>query len=255
MLVSKTKRKLRDGKPVFGVGLHTNDPFIADIIGNAGFDYILIDGQHGPLDPLMLYNMVNGLGRTESDVVVRVAYNEPWMIGQALDMGADGVIVPLVDSADDVRKAVDAAKYPPMGHRSNGPRKTWRLGSYEDYLLRANEETIVWPQIETAGAMEEIDEFLEVEGIDGIMIGPSDLSYSLGFQPPDLIPQAEEAVQLILDKCKEHGVPWGMFSGLEQGEKWIRRGGQIITTSGDLGYVAEGAARDLAECRRIETSL
>ena len=112
-----------------------------------------------------------------------------------------------------------------MGSRSSGPRKVWRLGAADDYLLRANEETIVWPQIETAGALESIDEFLEVEGIDGIMIGPSDLSYALGNQPPDLIPQAEEAIQLILDKCKEHGVPWGMFSGLEAGEKWIRRGG------------------------------
>ena len=72
MLVSKTKKKLRDGKPVFGIGLHTNDVFIADIIGKAGFDYILIDGQHGPLDPKMLYEMVNGLGATDSDVVVRV---------------------------------------------------------------------------------------------------------------------------------------------------------------------------------------
>ena len=103
--------------------------------------------------------------------------------------------------------------------------------------------------------MEDIDGFLKVEGIDGIMIGPSDLSYALGNQPPDLIPQAEETIQFILDKCKEHGVPWGMFSGLEAGEKWIRRGGQIITTSGDLGYVAEGAARDLARCREIEASL
>ena len=255
MLVSKTKQKLRDGKPVFGIGLHTNDVFIADIIGKAGFDYILIDGQHGPLDPRMLYEMVNALGATESDVVVRVAFNEPWMIGQALDFGADGVIVPLVDSAADVRKVVDAAKYPPMGSRSSGPRKVWRLGGFEDYLLRANEETIVWPQIETAGALEDIDEFLEVEGIDGIMIGPSDLSYALGNQPPDLIPQADETVQFILDKCKEHGVPWGMFSGLEAGEKWIRRGGQIITTGGDLGHIAAGAARDLAKCQEIEASL
>ena len=142
-----------------------------------------------------------------------------------------------------------------MGSRSSGPRKVWRLGAADDYLLRANEETIVWPQIETGGALEGIDEFLEVEGIDGIMIGPSDLSYALGNQPPDLIPQAEETIQFILDKCKEHGVPWGMFSGLEAGEKWIRRGGQIITTGGDLGHVAAGAARDLAKCQEIEASL
>ena len=93
MLVSKTKQKLREGKPVFGIGVHTNDPFITEIIGNAGFDYILIDGQHGPLEPNMLYDMVHGFGRTESDVIVRVTANEPWMIGQALDMGADGIIM------------------------------------------------------------------------------------------------------------------------------------------------------------------
>lgn len=257
MVASKTKQKLRAGKPVFGVGLHTNDPFITEIIGNAGFDYILIDGQHGPLHPSMLYEMVKGLGRTDSDVVVRVVANQPWLIGQALDMGADGVIIPVVDNAEDCRRAVDAAKYPPMGHRSNGVRKTWRFDSYEDYLVHANDETIVWPQIETAGALETIDEFLDVDGIDGIMIGPSDLAYCLGLEPPGLMddPKVEETIQFILDKCKEHGVPWGMFSGLEQGEKWIRRGGQIITTGGDLGYITDGAARDLAECQRIESSL
>ena len=258
MVVSKTKQKLRAGKPVFGVVLGMDDSFVTEIIGKAGFDYILIDGQHGPLEPSVLYSMVRGLGATESDVVVRVVSNEPWMIGQALDMGADGVIIPLVDSAEDARKAVDASKYPPMGHRSNGARKTWRLGSYADYLVHANDETIVWPQIETKGALDEIDEFLEVEGIDGIMIGPTDLGYSLGVQPPDdqiQHPKTQETIQFILDKCKEHGVPWGMFTGLEEGEKWVRRGGQIVTTSGDLGFITDGAAQTLAECQRIEASL
>jgi len=178
-VLSKTKTKLQQGLPVCGVSAGTSDPFLTEIIGAAGFDYVLVDMQHAPLDPNDLYQRIKGLGRTESDIIVRVVANKAWMIGQALDMGADGVIIPLVDNADEAKLAVSAAKYPPIGERSSGPRKTWRLGS--DYMSKANDEIIVWPQIETKGAIDDIDAFLRVEGVDGIMIGPTDLALSLGF--------------------------------------------------------------------------
>ena len=94
MVQSKTKQKLQAGKPAFGVKIDTSDPFITEIIGEAGYDYIWIDGQHGPMNPNWLYETVKGLGRTDSDVIVRVVSNEHWLIGQTLDMGADGIVIP-----------------------------------------------------------------------------------------------------------------------------------------------------------------
>jgi len=243
-VLSKTKNKLQQGLPVCGVTAATSDPFLTEIIGGAGFDYVLVDMQHSPLDPNDLYERIKGLGRTDSDIIVRVVANKAWMIGQALDMGADGVIIPLVDNADEAKLAVKAAKYPPIGERSSGPRKTWRLGS--DYMKKANDEIIVWPQIETKGAIDDIDAFLQVEGVDGIMIGPTDLALSLGFsQDRWNDPKVEETFQYILDKCKEHNVPWGMFSGITDGLKWVKRGGQIITAGFELSYIQEGASADL----------
>jgi 2-keto-3-deoxy-L-rhamnonate aldolase RhmA len=258
MLVNKTKQKLRDGKPVFGVQTQFDDPFITEIIGAAGFDFILIDAQHSPIGEEKIFAMTRGFAPTESDVIVRVVWNETWLINQALDMGADGVIIPLPNTADDVKRAVEAAKFPPMGVRSNGPRKTAHLGGFGEYQARANEETIVWPQIETKEALDNIDEILRVEGIDGIMVGPSDLAYSLGLQPPDLLghPKAEEAIQFILDKCNEHGVPWGMFtSPIEMAEKWLRRGGKIVTAGSDFGFVQEGADAAVKRASEVIASL
>ena len=255
---TKTKQKLLDGKPVFGVIAQVDDPFITEIIGQAGFDFILVDSQHSPVGPERLFSMIRGFAPTESDIIVRVVWNETWLINQALDMGADGVIIPLPNTVEDVERAVAAAKYPPQGVRSQGPRKTAHLGGRDSYLKRANEETIVWPQIESAQALDNIDGILQVEGIDGIMVGPTDLAYSLGLGPPDLLghPKAEEAIHLILNKCKEHGVPWGMFTGtVPVAEKWLRRGGQIVAAGSDFGFVLEGAQRTLDELKEVLASL
>ena len=253
MLQNKTKQKLLDGKPVIGTGAQSADPFFTEAIGQAGFDFILVDGQHAPVGPEALFSMVRGFADSESDIIFRVTYNETWMINQALDMGADGVIIPLPNTVEDVERAVAAAKYPPAGVRSNGPRKTAHLGGNPSYQTRANEETIVWPQIESMEAVENIDAILDVKGIDGIMVGPSDLAYSMGLQPPNLLghPKAEDVIQHILDKCIEHGVPWGMFCGpVEVAVKWLRRGGLIVSAGSDVGYVkdgAEAAKQELAE--------
>ena len=173
MLVNKTKQKLQDGKPVFGCTVQFDDPFITEVIGAAGFDFILIDGQHAPLDGEKIFKMTRGFAPTESQVIVRVVWNETWLINQALDMGADGVIIPLPNTADEVRRAVKAAKYPPKGVRSNGPRKTDHLGGFGEYQARANEETIVWPQIESQEAIDNIDEI--VEQSDALMVARGDM--------------------------------------------------------------------------------
>ena len=254
MTEEKTLRqRIRAGEVLVALrgSLDTTKSQLADIWATDRYDYIWIDGQHGPMNPNWLYETVKGLGRTDSDVIVRVVSNEHWLIGQTLDMGADGIVIPMVDNAEELRRAVDAAKYPPMGHRSNGARKTWRLG--DQYVERANEETIVWPQIETKGAIDDIDAFLQVDGIDGIMIGPSDLALALGV--PQGGTEVNNTFQFILDKCQEYGVPWGMFSGVERGSHWLKKGGQIVTAGNTLQYVGQGAAADLKAFKDLTSNM
>jgi 2-keto-3-deoxy-L-rhamnonate aldolase RhmA len=257
-LKNNTKQKLKEGKAVIGSIVSVNHPGALNAIGSAGFDFMLIDTQHSQLGIETIRSLIAGLQRTESDIVVRVLFNEVQLVNQALDAGADGVIVPLTNTVEDVEKAVAGAKYPPDGIRSWGPQIPPKYSGPVEYGDLANQETMVWPQIETLEAVENIDGILDVEGIDGIMIGPTDLTLSLGLPPryPPEQPKTEETIQHVLDKCKEHNIPWGQFTSTQEvASKWLRRGGQIVTIGTDVGFVADGAAKAAAEARDLLASL
>ncbi len=255
---NKTKEKLRDGKAVVGTIVSLDNEATAGAMSKAGFDFILIDTQHTPIGPDSLSSIIMRLQPTESDIVVRVIYNEPWYINMAYDVGADGVIIPMTNTPDDVRRAVTASKYPPDGVRSWGPKNTAKYDDPPGYWARANEELMVWPQIETVEAVENIDEILQVDGVDAIMIGPTDLTLSLGLPksfPPEL-PEAEEKISYVLSKCKEHKVPFGHFtSTYEVAEKWLGRGGQIATIGSDLGFMTVGANEMSAAADKLLSKL
>ena len=245
---NQTKEKIREGKAVVGTIITLDDPSITGIMGKSGFDFFLIDTQHTPIGPDCLRRMITGLG-DERDIIVRTLWNDPALVNQVLDIGADGVIIPLTNTAEQVERAVAATKYPPDGTRSWGPRGAPRYGGPERYAQVANEETLVWPQIETIQAVENIDEILKVEGVDGIMIGPADLGLSVGVPAPySADPKVEEMIAHILCKCKEHGVPWGMFtSTFEIAERWLTRGGLIATVGTDVGFLSAGLACAMAD--------
>ena len=239
-MANSIRNKLSAGEAIVGTLAGLDLPAANRALAESGFDFVLIDTQHSPIDPTMLSRMVKGMGH--KDIVVRVLFNEPWLINQALDIGADGVIVPLTESAADVERAVEAAKYPPRGARSWGSSaRADKYGGSASYSAVANDETLVWPQIESVKSVERIDEILTVEGIDGIMVGPGDLGLTMGILPSEWNDEHEAMVQHILDKCKEHGVPWGMFtSTYEIAKKWLGRGGQIATVGSDLGFLMAG---------------
>ena len=249
---NRTKQKLMEGKAVVGSAVQLNNLFALEAMGNAGFDFIMIDTQHSPIGPETLHSLVKGLSPTESDIIVRALWNDTWLINQCVDLGADGVIIPLTNTAEDTERAVAAAKYPPEGTRSYGPRVTARYGGQDEYWKRANEELLVLPQIETLEAVENIDEILQVKGIDGIMVGPSDLTLTIGASLPLMHPDTEEMIGKILSKCLEHKVPWGMFTGtFERAEQWLSRGGKIAIVGGDLSFVTEGAAKTARDAKDL----
>ncbi len=237
---NRIKQKLQDGKAIIGTIPTIDHPVTLKALADSDFDFILIDTQHSQIDITTLHKMMLALGRSK-EVIVRVQFNETFLINAAIDAGADGVIVPLTNTPEAVEKAVQAAKYPPRGIRSWGPKGAVNYGGPANYAAVANDEVIVWPQIETLQAIENLDEILNIDGVDGIMIGPADLGWSMGHMPHMGLDEVDDMIQHVLDKCIEHNVPWGMFtSTYERANKWLTRGGKIATVGNDAGFLTEG---------------
>ncbi len=223
------------------------DPFVAETIGTAGFDFMIIDMQHAPLTIDGVQTILIGLKAAGCPAIVRVPANDPTVIGQVLDVGADGIIVPMVNTAFDVEAAVAAAKYPPMGRRSWGPRRAVRIsGGSQPYAATANDEVVVIAQIETADALANIEGILEVDGCDAVMIGPADLAQSMGLTIGTTDVRFQQATDQVLEACKRKGVAFGYFTGTANVAKdWAARGASITTLAGDVSFMLDGATRAL----------
>ncbi len=174
---NRTKRIMSSGGLALGVSLTVADPFVAEVVGAAGFDFVLIDAEHAPIAIDQLQMMLIALRASESTVLVRPVANDPAQIKQILDLGAEGLVVPGVEDAAACAAAVAAARYPPLGGRGFGPRRAARLdGGRAAYLARADEEIALLVMIESAAAVADIDAILKTPGLDGIMVGPADLA-------------------------------------------------------------------------------
>jgi 2-keto-3-deoxy-L-rhamnonate aldolase RhmA len=247
MRENKIKRLLKDGKAVCGSYIQSPDAYTAEMMAMAGFDFILVDTEHSPIDVPQLNIVMIALRGSESSVVVRAIWNDPVNIKRILDLGPEGIIVPWVNSAEECRRAVAACKYQPEGVRGFGPRRAFRInagGNLKEYAAEANKQIAVFVQIETPQAVAALDEILTTPGLDGIMIGPADLSMSHGLLPDLDAPALDAIIDKVLAKCKQHKVPFGMFTHtVERAKKWAARGAQIVTAGGDLDWIAEGIAR------------
>ena len=171
-----------EGKTALGAWLSLRDPFVAEAAATSGFDYVCIDMQHGLADYEQTVAMLTRSARTPTVPIVRVPWNEQGIIGRVLDAGAMGVIIPMVNSPEEAKRAVDACRYAPVGTRSFGPLSAgMRYGGA--YFGAANESVACIPMIETRGAVETLDDILAVPGIDAVYVGPADLSVTYGLPP------------------------------------------------------------------------
>ena len=251
MLQNELKKKLLAGEAVVGTIPQTDSPLHLNVLAESDFDFILIDTQHSQIDVSMLGRMITIL-KPSKYIIVRAIFNHTHLINQVLDAGADGVIIPLTDTAEEVEKAVQAAKYPPRGIRSWGPKGALYYGGPVEYAQIANDEVIVLPQVESQTAVDNLDEILSIDGVDGIMIGPADLGLTLGVLPHEGKEVRDAAIQKVLDKCIEHGKPWGMFtSTLESAPQWLTRGGQIATVGTEVGFTQDGIEATLKGVRSL----
>lgn len=237
----------------FGGWLSIGSTVATEAAAYVGFEYLCVDMQHGVSDYLSMVPMIQTIGLGASSPVVRVPWNEPGIIGKVLDAGAEGVIVPMVNSREEAEAVVRACRYAPAGSRSFGPV----LVSMRRKAHFAEDPNItaVIPMIETVEALQNLDEILSVPGIDAIYVGPADLSVSLGLKPGanDGDPLFDNALADIVAACTRHGVVPGMHATAELAERRLSQGFRMLTVSGDLLCVRSGMGKDYALARGAAT--
>ena len=227
------------------------DSFSAETMAHQGWDSLTIDLQHGVVDYQAMVPMLQAISTTNTVPVVRVPWLEPGILMKTLDAGAYGVICPMVNTREDAQNLVAWTHYAPKGTRSFGPVRALLYGG-ADYPTHANETIVTFAMIETAKALDNLDDILSVEGLDAIYIGPSDLSLALGCTPTfdDVEPRAAEAIDHILARAKAHGVVAGIHNGTpEAALKRIAKGFQFVTISSDARLMAAGAQQIVAKMR------
>jgi 4-hydroxy-2-oxoheptanedioate aldolase len=244
--VSLTER-LADGNAAFGVSLTIADPFTAEIMAAQAFDFLMIDMEHSPISAYQLQTQLIALRPSGAAVLVRIPHQDETAIMQALDLGAEGVIVPHVESARECADAVRAALYPPHGTRGVGPRRAARLADRETYFRRAASDTFVGVMLESGDAVDNIDDILAVEGLGGVIIGAADLAASLGHLNDARHDDVTKAIEQIMQRCAACGVPFGMYAATaEDAARIMSRGARLITVGSDLLFLEQGM-RNAAE--------
>lgn len=254
MRTNRVKAKLRSGEVSVGSWLACGHSLTAEIMAHIGFDWLVIDTEHGAIDIGTTQSMLQAISTTKTVPMVRVAWNDIVMIKRPLDCGAYGVVIPMVSTMQEAVKAVQFCKYPPVGIRGIGGARRKLYGG-PDYFSHANEEIAVIVQIETAEGVKNIDDILSVEGIDAFFIGPNDLSASLGLTPQldNRHPRFVEAAKALLAAGTRHGVAGGIHCGTPEAVNEVTEWGfQFIAISSELGFLAQAAGANWERVRSGE---
>lgn len=225
-------------------------PYVVEQMAETGYDVVLIDQQHGLGGHAEMVNCLTAARAAGLPAVVRPVSNDPGLIGQALDAGAQGVVCPLIETAEDAEVAVRAVKYPPRGLRSWGPYR----GKYMlegDYFAKANDWTIACVQVETRGAMDNLDAIMAIDGLDMVLVGPNDLAAALTGRRDIHAAEVMDAIDLVLKKAREHSVMAAIFANdAEYARPLVKAGWDVITIGTDMGQMAGGARDALAAAKR-----
>lgn len=252
------KKRLRAGETTYGCWLSFSNVNVAEILAGTGFDWVLIDTEHGPFGLEGLQHCLAAFNGSPSVPIVRVPWNDPVRIKQVLDLGADGILVPMVNTVDEARAAIAACKYPPEGTRGFGPRRASDYGrSIDAYVAQANSGTIVMLQIEHIKAVDDIDAILALPGIDVICLGPTDLSGSLGllrqFDHPKLI----AAVDKVMARASAKGLPVcaGVAFPPEVMRDWVAKGANFVLSMYDSTVFLQGASDALSRMRAATSDI
>jgi 4-hydroxy-2-oxoheptanedioate aldolase len=250
------KKTLTEPGVQIGLWLALADPYSAELCATAGFDWLLIDGGHGPNDLRSTLAVLQAVAPYRAHPVVRVPHSDPALLKQVLEIGATTLLVPMVDSAERARELVRAVRYPPEGVRGvgSGLARSSRWSAYPDYVQEANERICLLVQIESVAGLAALQEIAGIPGVDGVFIGAADLAASMGYLGRPAHPDVRAAIEKALAAIQESGKPAGM---LETDEELARRsielGARFVAVGVEASLLA-GAVRSLAARFNIESA-
>ena len=242
--VNRFKREIAAGRRQIGLWSSLASNVSVEIIAGSGFDWLLLDTEHVANEPPMVLGQLQAATGGTATPVVRVAWNDAVMIKKHLDLGVQTFLVPYVQNAEEARRAVMATRYPPQGgvrgyaslSRAN------RFGRIPDYFQAAHEQMCVLVQVETRAALREIAEIAAVPGVDGIFVGPGDLSSDMGYLGNPSHPEVLEAIAWAIARIKAAGKPAGVLTSVEaEIHRWLEAGALFVAVGSDVGILARGS--------------
>jgi 4-hydroxy-2-oxoheptanedioate aldolase len=245
------KRALKANKLQIGLWCSLSSHYATELVAGSGFDWILLDTEHSPNDLESVLQQLQATAPYPTHPVVRVPWNDMVTIKRYLDIGAQSLLIPYVQNAEEAKAAVAYTRYPPGGVRGvAGATRATRFGRVKDYAKRAHEEICVLVQVETQTALDSLEKIAAVEGVDGVFIGPADLHASLGYtgetNNPKVMPIIDDAIRRIR-KC---GKAPGILTGVEaDARRWIDCGGLFVAVGADTGVLARGTEALAAKFR------
>lgn len=239
--VNKFKQAIKSGKPQIGIWSSLCSHISAEVLSDAGFDWVLLDTEHSPNELPLVQNQLDAMIGSSAEAIVRPAWNDTVLIKRFLDVGARTLLLPYVQNADEARRAVAATRYPPQGVRGvSGCTRANRYGRVKDYFKRVHDELCVLVQVETRAAMANLEDIAAVEGVDGIFIGPNDLAADMGYlgnwQHPEVWKVMEDAAKRI----KKAGRAPGILVGEADGRRCLDMGYLFVAVGSDLVMLARG---------------
>ncbi len=244
MLTNHFKRALQEKRPQIGLWLGLCSSYSAELLAGAGFDWLLIDGEHAPNNVQTVLGQLQAVAPYPSQPVVRPPWNDAVIIKQLLDVGAQTLLIPMIQNAEQARDAVRATRYPPHGVRGVGSAlaRASRWNRVPDYLQQADEQMCVLVQIETREAVKNLDAILQVEGVDGVFIGPADLSADMGFagnpQHPEVQRTIDDAIAHIRAAGKAPGI---LMANKALAQRYLEAGALFVAVGVDTTLLARAA--------------
>lgn len=243
---------VRGGGAAIGGWVAFSDPASAEVMARSGFDFLMVDGEHCPLTIQHIHSILLAIQQTDVGAVVRPLGKHPDFIKQVLDLGADGVMVPQVNTVAEAQTAVQAAKYHPLGNRAFGPVRVGGYWTEPDYLKTANDYHILILQIETPEGLKNMPEILKVQGVDAVFFGHGDYSQASGHLGELDHPEVLAAEDQFYALAREAGMPAGTIArNPESFGRCLEKGARLAVLRADISYVFAGAKQDVADSRKI----
>lgn len=244
------KSALLSGECQIGLWVGGANPYTAEICAGAGYDWLLLDGEHAPNTVPMILSQLQAMAAYDSAPVIRPAWNDSVLLKQLLDIGGQNFLIPMIQSAAEAEQAVAALSYPPRGHRGVGTAlaRAAHWGAVTDYLHRANDEICLLCQVETVEAMEVVEEICGVEGVDGVFIGPADLAASMGYigqlGHPEVVAAIEKGIDTIVASGKAAGI---LQADIQSARQYISRGASFVAVGVDTVLLRRSCVELLAQ--------